>query len=307
VILGHAGGPTAIDGVINVGTTLLGDGLMTAGEVTFPTTPGAVFAPCVVPGTAPICLTVTQGAAVATADFINGMVGGMQAAEITAMTAPFTAPNADISTGITITITGGGGVATALFTDANGDMAIVPTELSAFVTTAAFPSPAPTAITLAGPTGIAHAFATFTDSTTILEPGELVLTGSTGGFVTGPCTITDVFGGIGTALAATCTDAPAVRQFGPILEIAPDAGIFEIDLTITYTDGPASTICPTTLVFGSLDGTLATGEANRFSTPAPADQNYCILQGDILQVEYTDPADASGDPNNFTDYYSFDI
>jgi hypothetical protein len=28
---------------------------------------------------------------------------------------------------------------------------------------------------------------------------------------------------------------------------------------------------------------------------------YCILQGDILQVEYTDPTDASGDVNTVTD------
>jgi hypothetical protein len=38
----------------------------------------------------------------------------------------------------------------------------------------------------------------------------------------------------------------AIRQFGPMVEIAPDAGIFEIDISIRYTDGPASSTCPVT-------------------------------------------------------------
>ena len=35
--------------------------------------------------------------------------------------------------------------------------------------------------------------------------------------------------------------------------------------------------------------------------------DYCILQGDILQVEYTDPTDASGDVNTVTDSATFDL
>ena len=35
--------------------------------------------------------------------------------------------------------------------------------------------------------------------------------------------------------------------------------------------------------------------------------NGCILQGDILQVEYHDPTDASGQPNSVTDSATFDL
>jgi hypothetical protein len=99
----------------------------------------------------------------------------------------------------------------------------------------------------------------------------------------------------------------ATRAFGPMVEIAPDAGIFESDITIRYTDGPASTKCPsTTDTWTPLDGSSATGEANRFDTAATTG-DYCILQGDILQVEYTDPADASGDINTVTDSATFDL
>ena len=107
------------------------------------------------------------------------------------------------------------------------------------------------------------------------------------------------------------------RQFGPMTEIAPDAGIFEADIPIRYTDGPASTLCPDTGVshFESLNGRGdAEGRGNeltRFDTPSnppnARGNNYCILQGDILQVEYTDPADASGDPNTVTDSATFDL
>ena len=63
-----------------------------------------------------------------------------------------------------------------------------------------------------------------------------------------------------------------------ILETAPDSGAFELDLTIGYDDGPENQNGP-----------------NR------------ILQGDILQVEYTDPTDASGEPNTVTDSATFDL
>ena len=32
-------------------------------------------------------------------------------------------------------------------------------------------------------------------------------------------------------------------ELGPILETAPDSGVFELDMTVRYTDGPASTDC----------------------------------------------------------------
>ena len=79
---------------------------------------------------------------------------------------------------------------------------------------------------------------------------------------------------------------PNAQQFGTIEEIAPDAGIFEADIPISYTDGPDNN-CPSD--FNDQSG------------------NGCILQGDILQVEYTDPTDASGSENTVTDSATFDL
>jgi hypothetical protein len=103
----------------------------------------------------------------------------------------------------------------------------------------------------------------------------------------------------------------SVRQLGPITETAPASGIFEFDLEVKYTDGPASTICPTTGT-ASFDSLLVPGTngvvTTRFDTaPAAGTGNYCILQGDIITVEYTDPADASGDKNTVTDSATFDL
>ena len=109
-------------------------------------------------------------------------------------------------------------------------------------------------------------------------------------------------------------DVAGLRQFGPINEIAPDAGIYELDLGIRYTDGPASATCPNDSVYTTLvdNGLFATDEeADRFNISeaagAYAGEDFCILQGDILQVEYTDPADASGDVNTVTDSATFDL
>jgi len=99
-------------------------------------------------------------------------------------------------------------------------------------------------------------------------------------------------------------------QFGPMTEIAPDAGIFEADVDLRYTDGPASATCPkTTSDWTPLNGANPAGanpETDRFDVAA-INGDHCILQGDILQVEYTDPADASGDPNTVTDSATFDL
>ncbi len=97
----------------------------------------------------------------------------------------------------------------------------------------------------------------------------------------------------------------ATRTMGPIVETAPDSGIFELDFNIRYTDGPASTTCPKTDVFESLSG--STGETGRFDAASADGSDYCILQGDILTVEYTDPTDASGDVNTVTDSATFDL
>ena len=41
------------------------------------------------------------------------------------------------------------------------------------------------------------------------------------------------------------TVKPDTIELGPITEVTPDSGVFELDLDIAYTDGPASTRCPT--------------------------------------------------------------
>jgi hypothetical protein len=105
------------------------------------------------------------------------------------------------------------------------------------------------------------------------------------------------------------TSLTSARQFGPMDEIAPDAGIFEADITLRYTDGPASPVCTDdTSIWTPLDGSVpvAGNELSRFDVAA-TNGDYCILQGDILQVEYTDPVDASGDPNTVTDSATFDL
>ena len=95
-------------------------------------------------------------------------------------------------------------------------------------------------------------------------------------------------------------------------EIAPDAGIFELDFNIRYTDGPASSVCPDTVhhIFPTWQqAPLAfIQQILRFNTvTAASSDDYCILQGDILTVEYTDPTDAAGDPNTVTDSATFDL
>lgn len=105
-------------------------------------------------------------------------------------------------------------------------------------------------------------------------------------------------------------DVAGLRQFGPISEIAPDAGIYELDLDIRYTDGPASTTCPNDSIYETLVATVnadAPGNSEERFNLTTASEDYCILQGDILQVEYTDPADASGDVNTVTDSATFDL
>ena len=96
-------------------------------------------------------------------------------------------------------------------------------------------------------------------------------------------------------------DYAKVRRLGPMTEVAGSAGIFEIDLEIAYTDGPSSSACPVSDRDGDDDAN------GRMDAPAPAGENYCILQGDVLTVEYADPADASGGPNTVTDSATFDL
>ncbi len=147
-------------------------------------------------------------------------------------------------------------------------------------------------------------------------------------------------GGI-TSVGPTAANGliPYLTELGPIKEIAPNAGIFEFDMNIKHTDGPldATGQCPTTTFYDvSAENIAATaaaalgiapGTAGVASVPAalaavvgdrsiadrflqsivPAGGNYCILQGDIITVQYTDPTDASGDVNTVTDSATFDL
>jgi hypothetical protein len=69
---------------------------------------------------------------------------------------------------------------------------------------------------------------------------------------------------------------------GAITEVSPDSGVFEADVTVAFDAGP-TTNCPTAFASG------------------------CVLQGDIITVEYTDNYDASGKTQTVTDSATFDL
>ena len=97
------------------------------------------------------------------------------------------------------------------------------------------------------------------------------------------------------------------RELGPISETAPDSGVFELDMTVRYTDGPDSADCPSkTDSYTATDGSTGTGSSVRFASTAD-DQYHCILQGDVLTVEYTDQNDASGNSGVAFDSATFDM
>jgi hypothetical protein len=97
------------------------------------------------------------------------------------------------------------------------------------------------------------------------------------------------------------------RQLGPISETAPDSGVFELDMAVRYTDGPDSADCPSnTDSYSATDGTSGTAASNRFASTASS-QYHCILQGDVITVEYTDQNDASGNTAVAYDSATFDM
>ncbi|MDC0069940.1 hypothetical protein OAJ36_01315 [Nitrosopumilus sp.] len=67
-----------------------------------------------------------------------------------------------------------------------------------------------------------------------------------------------------------------------IFEVTPDSGVFELDQIVEHNDGPTDT-CPSSMSTG------------------------CILQGDIITVEYADNNDASGKSQTVTDSATFDL
>ena len=236
-----------------------------------------------------------------TADFTDGAADGLTAgSELSSLTGD----EEDFVTG-QISIFQSVNTAEAIWADLNSDTNIDDGELTITNGGSGFVS----SDVLIIRQGALTATLDFNDALTTLENDELLVSPSPSGsgFVNGQVTITPNPSVSGVSATATFTDSPTVRDFGPIEEIAPDAGIFELDLTIKYTDGPADSLCPETANFEPLDGSNGSSELNRFNQASGSNENYCILQGDILQVEYEDPTDASGDRNTVTDSATFDL
>ena len=124
----------------------------------------------------------------------------------------------------------------------------------------------------------------------------------------GSSSVTLATAGGDTAQAGVITDGTTVvdggaqtntRELGPILETAPDSGVFELDMTIRYTDGPASSDCssktdnwtPTNGATNETGTASNNAETTRFWTAASSG-DYCILQGDVITVclLYTSPS-----------------
>ena len=107
----------------------------------------------------------------------------------------------------------------------------------------------------------------------------------------------------------TSTDGTdCTRELGPIAETAPDSGVFELDMTVRYTDGPQSSDCTSkTSSYTATDGGTTSTETDRFDTAADSGKEYCIMQGDVITVEYTDQNDASGNSGVAYDSATFDL
>jgi hypothetical protein len=86
-----------------------------------------------------------------------------------------------------------------------------------------------------------------------------------------------------------------IRQLGPILETSPASGIFEFELVIKNIDGPESSKCP------------VSNQANLRFDDSTGLSRHCILEGDVLLVEFTDPSDISGNQRTVTDSATFTI
>ncbi len=97
-------------------------------------------------------------------------------------------------------------------------------------------------------------------------------------------------------LAESSAEKSQIRQFGPITETSPTSGMFKFDVSIKNIDGPESSKCPALgVIFQS-----RFDNSNEFS-------KHCILQGDVLLVEYTDPSDFSGNPRTVSASATFSV
>ncbi len=89
--------------------------------------------------------------------------------------------------------------------------------------------------------------------------------------------------------AASDTGTCTPRELGALTETSPESGVFEVSFNLYPKDGPSGSDCPSR--------TIADGTTSR----------TCILQGDILTVQYNDTTDASGNPRTVTDSATFDL
>ena len=311
VIIGHAGGPEVIDGKIFVGDEITVNEAFSGDTVIDLENGDELSITNIGEGITPGVVTIEQDGATASALFTEriGNTAIDVGSELNLISSDSTFTNGD-----TLTISqSGASDAEATFADAGTDGAIgdgseltITDEGSGFTTDAT--------VTITSSNGEHTAFATFEDvaltNETIDDISELEITDGGIDFTDGSVTITEATAT--TDATADFTDALTevnedfVRDFGPMDEIAPDAGIFEIDVTLQYTDGPSDSICPTTVDYDA-DESGTQGVTDRFSETSSSGEDYCILQGDILQVEYTDPTDASGDENTVTDSATFDL
>ena len=300
VILGHAGGPTTnLDGTIHIGdeAEFVGDMAIQLAEITEILTSGNSF-------TDGETVEITQtGATMALGTFTDQSAGVLNMGEI-----DVSADGAGFVDGQTVTITGlgSGTVATMEFDDLNDDGEVDDNELIRVLSSGTTFNPTEN-VNITSGTATTDAAGVFTDIVGTLTLSSLTaITNSGADFTDGTVSIE----GQTSSETATATfvdiKSTTVRSFGPMQEIAPDAGIFETDIKIQYTDGPADDTCPTTTDFDAGTSGIQS-ESTRFNTPSNSGEDYCILQGDILQVEYTDPADASGDENTVTDSATFDL
>ena len=298
VILGYAGGSdTNLEGPIHVGNgdNIPGDSIIELSELGEILEAGSGF-------TAGNVTLSQTGADSATADYADVGIGELSTSELEILT------SVDVNGALpsVVDITQAGATdATAFWVDGNDDTNIDDGELTIIDAGDSFTAGIDVSIE---DNGTEIATASFTEVTgTIDSIDELIeifdVVNENFDFANGPVTISKAGADDATI---EFTDVPNVRQFGPIDEIAPDAGIFETDITIQYTDGPADSQCPTTVDFDAGDPD-SNPESDRFNAASPSGESYCILQGDILQVEYTDPADASGDVNTVTDSATFDL
>ncbi|TSA18688.1 MAG: hypothetical protein D4R72_01655 [Nitrosopumilales archaeon] len=108
--------------------------------------------------------------------------------------------------------------------------------------------------------------------------------------------------------APSAADASNAIDLGPMTEIDPSSGIFQADLPIRFTDGPAKNDCPVPTNYKAANGTYSgTAQTDRFDFAAASGTNYCVRQGDVLTVYYNDTNDASGHQQIVTDSATFDL